>query len=487
MATEAFDDQDFSDLQAVNDFNEKQWKGSDLDLGWRYDVAQNSDEAVRIRASLRRIKDKLKLVQSSLAGDQYFKGLVSSVQKITIGMTNRYLPNLWLYFVRDEEERPQDEPQLQFAVDAKGASVSVWFESNTAVERYFKPSTDSIREKTVTLNESVFEIYLPGLQGSHTSTFKNNEWDSFIAKLSEMNYECKIGITVNLSKETLIARKENAISYIKDNLFLLVPVFEGCVPTYTKFMIVNIAWNDHGWQQPQIPAGSGFGYVKQKKMPHDTLNFKPDKPVDTEDTIYGFLQTRGQPSGLVHGKIGKRIIFFSSLFKSERRIVGLYGDAEYLIEPMEYQNPDFDENKQILNISGKKQVSLGFVKEAYLVAKPEYRNNHQMGQSGIIYVEQQNAKLILQDTIAAYKNELKNKPNDSNLKDGLEKLEGLLSRMSSVQARLGMGTQDLFDILTSKKQIIFYGPPGTGKTYQAQRLVVDFLTYNETSKSDRGI
>ena len=90
----------------------------------------------------------------------------------------------------------------------------------------------------------------------------------------------------------------------------------------TVSIIVNIEWNDYGWTRPQIPVKPSFGYAKNGNMPHDTLNFLFDKPVDSKDRIYGYFQISGRPRNFASSETNKMIFFYS-----KGKIVGFYGEA----------------------------------------------------------------------------------------------------------------------------------------------------------------
>ena len=156
-------------------------------------------------------------------------------------------------------------------------------------------------------------------------------------------------------------------------------------------------WNDYNWTRPQIPDKPTFGYVKAGNMPHETLNFDFNKPVDTKEEVFGFLQSKGKPK-LAKSKDEHDLIFFHS----RKNIVGVYGYARYLEKKVEYEHLEFENKKHELNIVGKRDFSLGFVTEAYLKAEPEHLNNKEIRQSTIIYIEIDNAKKILSDVVNKY-------------------------------------------------------------------------------------
>jgi len=113
------------------------------------------------------------------------------------------------------------------------------------------------------------------------------------------------------------------------------------------------------------------------------------------------------------------------------KIVGVYGDAEYLKEPKSIKNPEFPKGWQEFNISGARELSLGFLKEAYLDAKPEYTNQKSMGPTNFFYIEKNNAQKILEDVKQKYLALLKTKGDNKTAKEHLEKIEQLIKRLGS--------------------------------------------------------
>jgi hypothetical protein len=92
-----------------------------------------------------------------------------------------------------------------------------------------------------------------------------------------------------------------------------------------KYIIANITWNSNDWQGISQDE-SGHGWVKEGNTPHESWNFDFDNPRNTEDHILGFCQFTRPPAVERNNNL---IIFYS-----QGQIVGFYGKAEVLQEPV---------------------------------------------------------------------------------------------------------------------------------------------------------
>jgi len=238
-----------------------------------------------------------------------------------------------------------------------------------------------------------------------------------------------------------------------------------------SYIVANLAWNDHRWMEPQIPPKSGYRYVAKGNMPHETLDFKFDKAVDTPEVVYGFFQCHGTPRAFAENKGQGKIIFFHS----NGRIVGIYGNAQFLEKGVLDKNTAIGGNVYF-NISGDRRVSFGFLPETYLDASEPHLNGQRVGQGGFNYLEPSNAKRILEDVIDRYEKIVKLNPPNNEAEEHLVKLRTLLKTLGTIAPVMKKAPQGFVELLSEKKQVILYGPPGTGKTFQAQKLAVEFLS-----------
>ncbi|MGA2308210.1 MAG: hypothetical protein ABSG57_01515 [Candidatus Bathyarchaeia archaeon] len=463
---------DFGALDLIRKFNEEHWKGSETDLGWRYDLENDDPKVVEIRESLQKIQDKLESLRAYFAGKNEYTGLVSAVQKKTNGRTNRYLSHLWLYFVKGLENKPPNEPQLQITIKSQGISTSLWFENKKANEEYLRDFIDNYSEHLKSMDKIAFEVYAPQLGGKLTNSYSKIEWNEFVKEISSLNYDCKVSLNTGIDKDEVLSSGKGIVSLIDKHLSIIKPLFDHATNPGKRFILANIEWNDYGWTKPQIPSNPSFGYAIDGNMPHDTLNFKFDKPADTGDNVYGYFQTGiGGPKEFLKCKDQDKIIFFYS----RRKIVGAFGAAEYLSKTIEYDHNAFENGKHFLNIVGRRDLSLGFLKEAQLDSRPEYMNDKVMGRSNFIYISCTNAKRILEDVISKYQKIIAENPQDNDAKEQKRKLNNLIETLGPLPQLQDKNGEDVFDLLSEKKQIILYGPPGTGKTYKAHRVAIQFL------------
>jgi hypothetical protein len=292
-----FTAEDFESLRNVEEFNRVHWKGAKQSMGWSYDLSRNDPEIARHRESLRNIKDKLDKIRAEFANRPQFGGLVSAVQKITDARTNRYLSHIWLTFIHGLEDRAPNEPQLQVVVTPEGLSVSLWFENAYSIKKYFEMISDAYSDKIMTDPKLVLGIYEPEIGGEQVGEYTTGEWQVFNQKRAELASNCKIGLSYDIPRDRVLAEGNQIYNTIGQYFDQLMPLFNAAKVSGERFIIAHIEWNDFGWTQPQIPDEPSFGYTKKGNMPHDALNFKFDKPIDTEKKIFGYFQPgRGNPS-----------------------------------------------------------------------------------------------------------------------------------------------------------------------------------------------
>jgi Cdc6-like AAA superfamily ATPase len=475
MEVIAFDPEDFEILELIDKFNQEHWKGGTTTLGWNYDVPKNSAEILKIKSSLHKIQNKLSTLRSYLSEKEGYKGLTSSVQKITDGRTNRYLHHLWLYFIKRIESKPPNEPQLQVSINSQCLEISLWFENSRANEKYLSNIINTYSKEFMEDDLIALTVFEAGIAGRELNRYSNKQWDKFIDQITGLGMNCKVGFSYFIPKKEAISKGNEVIKSIETYLDRLRPIFNESALSGERFIMVHIEWNDHGWTAPQIPDRPFSRYAKGGHVPHESLNFKFDKSIDTSDKVYGFFQPgRGTPRGFLKSTHKNKMIFFLS----RRRIVGIYGDADFLDKPIKSKYDGFENGTLTSNISGKRGLSFRFLKEAYLRAIPEYMNNKRMGQSIFIYITLQNAERIIKDAIDRYVEIINADPQNNEARehrDKLSKLEGLLSALSGNIQIIDQAEVGFCDLLASKKQVILYGPPGTGKTYKTKDLALKFI------------
>ena len=125
-----------------------------------------------------------------------------------------------------------------------------------------------------------------------------------------------------------------------------------------RVIIANITWNNSRWRNIYLNPKAGHKYAR-KHPGHESLNFEFNKKgLDDEHNVYGFIQWTAAPIKLSDDAV---IIFYSkNLETNEGEIVGIYGDAKRLDENKRIKWNGFKNNELILNIVGKKELSLLF-------------------------------------------------------------------------------------------------------------------------------
>ncbi len=122
-------------------------------------------------------------------------------------------------------------------------------------------------------------------------------------------------------------------------------------------IIANITWNPDGWRNTYVNRHAGHRYVRESPG-HESLNFKFDKPIDKNGKVHGYVQWTYAPKDFESGGI---IAFYSRNLKTgEGEIVGIYGDAEILREPISTPYPGFERNILLANIIAKEDFAMLF-------------------------------------------------------------------------------------------------------------------------------
>ena len=225
-----FTAEDFEDLTFIEEFNKEHWKGKGADLGWKYDVDQKDPQIDIIKSSLYKIKEKLETLRKYFEVKKNFKGLTSRVQKITYGITNIYLSQLWFYFIKGIEKRPPNEPQLQFSINPKDINISLWFENAIANRSYLSNFIDNYSDYLKRDDRISIEVYGSGLDGKNLDNFKNTEWDKFTNQIVGLNFDCKVGFTYFIQKDEVLKKGKNVIGTIEEYMERMKFYFDKATP-----------------------------------------------------------------------------------------------------------------------------------------------------------------------------------------------------------------------------------------------------------------
>jgi len=260
---------DFRDLEFIEKFNQEHWKGKGTDLGWKYDLEKNNPQIEKIRNSLRRIKEKLEIIRSHFSEKDNYKNLNSKTQKITDGITVRYLSLLWIYFYKGLKKSATNEPQLQFTIRPQDINISLWFENVSANKGYLINFIENYSESLRVDKQISFEVYDPGLGSRISNIYSNVEWDDFVEKIVSSDYNCKVGFTYFIPKEEVLKKGKDIISVIEDNLDRMRLFFESAIDTNTQILkIRKLDFLDLISRKKQIilygPPGTGKTYCTKK-------------------------------------------------------------------------------------------------------------------------------------------------------------------------------------------------------------------------------
>ena len=165
-------------------------------------------------------------------------------------------------------------------------------------------------------------------------------------------------------------------------------------------IIANITWNPDGWRNVYKNPQAGHSY--SRKYPgHESLNFKFDKTVDRNGKINGYVQWTNPPKKFL---AGGWVIFYSRNYNTKKgEIVGLYGNAEILREPVKSRYRGFEKNILLANIVADESLSMLFpIPLDDKKYKSLLKTNRLVGQSGFRIIDNSNlAKAVVGDEITA--------------------------------------------------------------------------------------
>ena len=139
-----------------------------------------------------------------------------------------------------------------------------------------------------------------------------------------------------------------------------------------KILLANITWNSNGWKEPSDDK-SGHKWVAKGGQPHESWNFDFENKRNPSGKVLGYAQFTKAP--LVKGT--ENLI----LFYSQNKIVGLYGKAEILKEPISINK------SESYNLIGDTDFSLHFANEINDVKEKGYLGDKlRVGQIGYSYL-----------------------------------------------------------------------------------------------------
>lgn len=264
----------------------------------------------------------------------------------------------------------------------------------------------------------------------------------------------------NAGKEEMFIEEQDFNDMLNKTLSLRQAGPKSLQRSALAIIMVNITWNSNDWQNPSDDK-SNHGWVKEGNTPFESWNFDFDNERNPADKIYGYCQFVAAP--LVEGT-NNIIIFYS-----QGKIVGFYGKAEVLREPVVLPN------ELRYNLIGEKTLSLVLTNKLDNIKESGYLEDKQrMGQNGFIYLSKPETVLDMLQEAAALNPEQNEKL--TNLKNWIEGF------VEPVQ------TKDNTQSMDTALNQIFFGPPGTGKTYhtvsEAIKIVdPEFYKLNQSKRT----
>ena len=280
-------------------------------------------------------------------------------------------------------------------------------------------------------------------------------------------------------------------------------------PQPSRFVLVSLAWNKHGWKAIDGESSTGHAYT-QEEYGHENLNFNFEKSLDDPIYVYGYSPGMRDkaPRFLDPG-----IVFFYSrnYDKGIGQIVGVYGNAKCVAQKTVVD--EFDGEELVSNIKAEREYSILF--PTYLDADKYKLEDWKkiMPQGGKRYLYGNLPKRIIEDAIkGATRDDDKQKlrnigvlcdklTSQSTVAVGDAQKSHHTSDIISGEFETGKyninniindgcfldktALKNILNILKTDKNIILQGPPGTGKTWLAKRL--GYVLVGEKSDDDSKI
>jgi 5-methylcytosine-specific restriction protein B len=241
-----------------------------------------------------------------------------------------------------------------------------------------------------------------------------------------------------------------------------------------EILILNIAWDDNGWEGEFHDTKSGHRHVKGGGLAHECFNFKFDATWNTDKYIYGYSEKRG-----INAEGVNNIVFFHS----NKKLVGVYNKVEF----GEFTPKGLPDGFGIMNMRAKKKNSFRFAE--YI---PLQKERHLIGRNGLVhkrisqaninYINRKSALNILEDVEKIPENIDKDQLRINNLKlILLDNFPHTTKHTSFSKKHMPKANQPLNQIL--------YGPPGTGKTYNTINKAIEIVdpVFYERNKSNRNL
>lgn len=233
-------------------------------------------------------------------------------------------------------------------------------------------------------------------------------------------------------------------------------------PEKRRYLLVNITWNSKDWTEPTNDR-SNHQYVVDGGTPMESWNFDFENPRNPVGKIFGYAHFPNAPA--IEGD-DHLVIFYSN-----NNIVGFYGNAQILKQPL-----DIDNDLQI-NLIGARNLSLCLKNKLHDAKGNGYLGAKQrLGMSGFNYLDDENlVRKIVKDAIAA------NPDQSEELRALWAWLDG--EGNSEINDSIGMNIRGSDEVLRHGlgPNTIFYGPPGTGKTYKAKQILNEIGAGEERS------
>jgi 5-methylcytosine-specific restriction protein B len=167
-------------------------------------------------------------------------------------------------------------------------------------------------------------------------------------------------------------------------------------PYAVTSVIVNVTWQENYWTgepTPEERRQSNHRYVKEGRTGHEFLNFDLHRNIQDGYKI-GFFQAKSQPGNFTNGSA--HVFFYSNKY-----IVGVYGCAE--IGSFKLEEFPSDASDSVGNVRARVEHVCRF-EDIRLLKFDNARHlnpgKNRIGQVGFTYLNDETARMILQDALA---------------------------------------------------------------------------------------